>query len=135
MASEVSWEFDELRAYIKRLVADLDGDVSVKPAEVGVVHGPGAGTVNAATPFRMELKFTALAFGRALDSYYTELRQAHDKLAEVLAAAVEADASLGDEAREIAALIEQAAGSATPAPKGVSTPTGGVSSTPAGQIG
>ncbi|MCU1409301.1 MAG: hypothetical protein JWR04_8 [Rhodoglobus sp.] len=126
MANDIAWEFDELRAYVKRLIVAADG---LTGAEVAQIHGPGAGTVNAATSFRMELKMSALTFGKALDMYYLNLRDIHDTLNEVLAAAVEADASLADEAKAISQFIDQAAGAA---PAAKSTSTG---SNPAGQIG
>ena len=124
MASDIAWEFDELRAYVKRLIVAADG---LSGAEVAEVHGPGAGTVNAATSFRMELKMSALSFGKALDIYYLNLRDMHDTLTQVLAAAVEADASLADEAKALSEFIDQAASAA---PKSTST-----GSSPAGQIG
>lgn len=126
MASEIAWEFDELRAYIKRLLADD----RVTGTEVAEVRGPGSGTVNAATPFRMELKFSAIAFGQALESYYAQLQSEHDKLIAVLAAAVEADATLADEAKKITELIDQVT-EAKPA----RVTAADVGSTSAGQIG
>jgi len=131
MANDIAWEFDELRAYVKRLIVAADG---LSGAEVAEVHGPGAGSVNAATSFRMELKMSALSFGKALDMYYANLRNVHDTLHEVLAAAVEADASLADEAKAIARFIDQAdvPGTGAGASSSKTTSTG---SNPAGQIG
>ena len=128
MANDIAWEFDELRAYIKRLIVEIDG---LSAAEVAEVHGPGAGTVNAATPFRMELRFSALSFGDALEAYYLQLRDMHDTLSQVLAAAVEADASLADEAKAISDFIDEASN----ATSSTSSTGPSVSSTPAGQIG
>ncbi len=134
MASEISWDFEELQAYIKKLMVSLTDPVTGE--EVAKVEGPGAGAANTATHFRSRLAASARGFGRTLESQYAQLRDIHDTLNEVLASAVEADASLADEAKQISLLIGAAADAApetkTVVPEAAKTD---VSASPAGQIG
>lgn len=116
MANEISVEFDELQAYLKRLAVAADG---LTAAEVAESQGPNASQTYA---FRVQLRQTAHHFGEYLSYLQKELVDSQEKIAAVLADALEADASLREDIAAISGRIDYTSAPVTATPTGAVSP-------------
>lgn len=99
----IAIDFDGVFAELKRLLRELQEFPS--PAEVGVSEG---GSSKATVEFRNAVARAAVAMGDATDRTLIKLQDTHDAIRAAVEQIAEQDASLADEAKLIASLLDSA---------------------------
>lgn len=112
MAQQISYDFDELKSYLKRL--EIADDQALNGDRVSAVVGP-ASYLSTTASYRFALSEMARSFGRYIDNATIGFAALHATLVDALNQAIETNDANADDIRQLMAAIEDSDHAIAPA--------------------